>query len=379
MKKNRLFAFALMIVSSLAFLSFSGQRQAKWLGTKEDVDGVTVVKNPKQPMYRENVCTIKQDLSEGQAEGQEEYMFGGIASLAVDDSGEIYVADWRAMQIRVFDQDGKFLRTIGRQGQGPGEFTGIQSIQITPHKELMLHDHVQKKLVFFSLAGQFLRSKYFSISLGINGRLNPHSPLYCDSRETCYIVTIVFEKGLRAHLEFLKIKGDLNYVTMARTPDHDATRSIARFGLTELYCQLMGKDHVLMGYSKNYELQIFNSEGKVIKKILRDYDPVPVSEEEKNEEQKRYEPDKKVEFPRYHFPMSFLAADDEGRIFVRTWEKPADGKGYFFDIFDSEGRYFGRIPLEFKPEIIKKGKIYSIETDEAGYNYVRRYKITWKF
>ena len=381
MKNNRFFGWALIFAAAMALAASSGQQRAKWLGTKEEVDGVTVVKNPKQPVYRENVCTIKQDLSVGQAEGQAEYMFGRIAGLAVDDNEEIYVADSQATQIRVFDTNGKFLRTIGRKGQGPGEFTGIQSIQITPHNELMLYDNVQNKLVFFSLAGQFIRSKHFSISVGTMGRLNPRSPLYCDSRETCYIVTSVIElpKAFKARQEILEIGADLKFVTFAKTADHDPTGPYNVFGLENLYCQLMAKDFVLVGTSKNYELQIFDPQGKVMKKISRDYDPVPVSEAEKNEERKKRDPDTRWEFPRYHFPMSYLVADNEGRIFVRTWEKPADGKGYFFDIFDSEGRYFGRIPLEFKPDILKKGKIYSIETDEAGYLYVRRYKITWKF
>ena len=381
MKKSRLFVFALIIVSSLALSASSGQRQAKWQGTKEDVDGVTVVKNPKQPMYREDVCMIKEDLSIGKAEGQEEYMFNRIQDIAVDDNGDIYVADSQATQIRVFDLNGKFLRTIGRKGQGPGEFTGIHSIQITANNELMLYDNWQHRLVYFSLAGQFIRSKHFSISVGANGRLNPRSPLYCDSRENYYIVTGIMEfpKASKAHTEILKIGGDLKFATLVRTADHDPMGPFNVFGLENLYCQLMAKDFVLVGTSKNYELQIFDPQGKVIKKISRDYDPVPVSEAEKNEERKKRDPDTKWEFPRYHFPMSYLAADDEGRIFVRTWEKPDKGKGYFFDVYDPEGKYITRIPLSFSPRVLNKGNLYAIEADEAGFQYVKRYKMTWKF
>ena len=382
MKKSRLFVFALIIVSSLALSASSGQRQAKWQGTKEDVDGVTVVKNPKQPMYREDVCMIKEDLSIGKAEGQEEYMFNRIQDIAVDDNGDIYVADSQATQIRVFDLNGKFLRTIGRKGQGPGEFTGIQSIQITPNKELMLYDNVQHRLVYFSLAGKFIRFMRFAISLGSVGRIMPSSPLYCDSRENYYIVTGIMElpKALKAHREILKIGADLKYITIARTPDHDPTKSFSRFSLEDLYCQLMVKDYVLLGNSKNYEAQIFNPEGKVVKKITREYDPVPVSEAEKEEEQKKESrPERKIEFPRFHPPISYLAADDEGRIFVRTWEKPAKGKGYFFDVYDPEGKYITRIPLSFSPRVLNKGNLYAIEADEAGFQYVKRYKVTWKF
>jgi len=29
--------------------------------------------------------------------------------------------------------------------------------------------------------------------------------------------------------------------------------------------------------------------------------------------------------------------------------------------------------------IMKNGKFYTIETDDAGYGYVKRYKVTWNF
>jgi hypothetical protein len=71
--------------------------------------------------------------------------------------------------------------------------------------------------------------------------------------------------------------------------------------------------------------------------------------------------------------------DEEGRIFVQTWEKPDSGEEYSFDVFDSEGRYLAKIPLNFRPAVMKKGKIYTIEEDEDRYQFVKRYKVTWKY
>ena len=47
------------------------------------------------------------------------YMPGG---MAVDDAGNIYILDTGNHRIQKFGPDGKFLATLGRQGQGPGEF-----------------------------------------------------------------------------------------------------------------------------------------------------------------------------------------------------------------------------------------------------------------
>jgi hypothetical protein len=145
----------------------------------------------------------------------------------------------------------------------------------------------------------------------------------------------------------------------------------------ELYCRVMDNDCLLYGYPRTYELQIFNPEGKVIKKILRDYDPVKLTDAEKEENRKIYGDEYKPE--PHHVAFSYLRIDDEGRIYVCTWEKPDNGEGYFFDIFDHEGKYIARIPFNFRPRVLKKGKIYSIEEDEEGYQFIKRYKVSWKY
>jgi len=38
-----------------------------------------------------------------------------------------------------------------------------------------------------------------------------------------------------------------------------------------------------------------------------------------------------------------------------------------------------KIPLEFQPQAFKKSKLYTVEEDEEGYQYVKRYKVTWRY
>jgi len=83
---------------------------------------VTVVKNPKEPLYQTPILELKEELSLGGPEAQGEYAFGQIADLVVDDAGSFYVLDGRSSHVKVFDASGRYVRTIGRAGQGPGEF-----------------------------------------------------------------------------------------------------------------------------------------------------------------------------------------------------------------------------------------------------------------
>ena len=51
--------------------------------------------------------------------------FENPSTLTCDPNGNIYVADSGALNIKKFDMQGNFLKTIGREGQGPGEFGGL--------------------------------------------------------------------------------------------------------------------------------------------------------------------------------------------------------------------------------------------------------------
>jgi hypothetical protein len=77
--KTKLISIILFLPALLILVSCQ-QQKAEWKGTIEEVDGVTVVKNPKEPMYSENVVSLKEELSIGEAEGRKEYMFSQIRS-----------------------------------------------------------------------------------------------------------------------------------------------------------------------------------------------------------------------------------------------------------------------------------------------------------
>ena len=69
-------------------------------------------------------ATLVPEVSIGELEGPEEYLFGNVYAIAVDDNRHVYVLDSQAENVRVFDADGIHLRTLGGRGEGPGELQG---------------------------------------------------------------------------------------------------------------------------------------------------------------------------------------------------------------------------------------------------------------
>ncbi|WP_420633965.1 M56 family metallopeptidase [Candidatus Palauibacter sp.] len=59
----------------------------------------------------------------GLGDANEEYLLGDVTSVAADQQGRLYVADRLSPSVRVFGPDGEFMAWIGREGEGPGEFT----------------------------------------------------------------------------------------------------------------------------------------------------------------------------------------------------------------------------------------------------------------
>lgn len=59
----------------------------------------------------------------GLEDGDPNYLFGGVTSVAVDAQGRIYVGDRVGATVRVFDTDGTFLRQLAAEGMGPGEIS----------------------------------------------------------------------------------------------------------------------------------------------------------------------------------------------------------------------------------------------------------------
>jgi hypothetical protein len=82
-------------------------------------DGRVVVRY--RAIAREVADTLVPDLRIGQMEGAGPETFGSVRGIEVASDGTIYVLDGLASEVRAFAPDGTHLRTLTRQGEGPGE------------------------------------------------------------------------------------------------------------------------------------------------------------------------------------------------------------------------------------------------------------------
>jgi hypothetical protein len=83
----------------------------------------------------------------------EEVLFGLVTGVVTDDQGNLYVLDAQLAEVMVFSPDGEFLRSIGRQGSGPGEFQTPQQLAMLPGGGVGVTQMFPGKLVGLDLDG----------------------------------------------------------------------------------------------------------------------------------------------------------------------------------------------------------------------------------
>ncbi|MBU4202623.1 MAG: hypothetical protein KKD59_01480 [Acidobacteria bacterium] len=89
------------IIAYLLLLTLIGcnQQKSAWKGSTENVDGVTIVKNPKKPIYGPEKIQLQEILTIGKEEGDENTMFWGSLLVRTDDELNIYISDSMAKRL----------------------------------------------------------------------------------------------------------------------------------------------------------------------------------------------------------------------------------------------------------------------------------------
>lgn len=361
----------------ITFFLLSNLVQAKEIKIKIE-NGVQVVYNPKNPAPppgSPKSLILTEDLCIGEEE-TEDFIFSEIRTIEVDNEGNIYVADSKEVCVKVFDKNGKHIRTFGKKGQGPGELQRPARMHLFAGKEIMIYDMANNRISYYSLDGKCLRE----MSTG-KYRFARAIP---DSKGNIIGQVMVFEDKL-VH-EIKKFDPELNLILEIATIEESMTRRVFNMVDQVISVRLMNNDHIAWGNSPKYEIFIVNPEGKTMRRIIKDYTPVKITEADKEEMKKDAfgergaPPGYKLEFPKNYHPFYYFICDDENRIYVQTYEKDKEGNVYF-DVFDAEGRYIIRfsLPEDEIPYILKKNKMYTyIREPESGFPIVKRYGMQWK-
>lgn len=385
-----------LITIFLVLFVSCGKKATEWTGTTEDVEGITVVKNPEAPLHPGNVLSLEEELSIGEAEGREEYIFSRASDVEVDKAGRIYVLDSNEANVKVFDRDGNYVRTIGRKGQGPGELRTPNDIYIGENDRIYISDVENDRLSVFNEQGDFIDSfnfKGYSISkiIGVNAKDEIVLLMSTTSKESgkgflvfdytvdIYSPRFEFEKNLyRATIPIMQMfikEGNMMSLSIP-------------FQKT-LCCEMDSRGNVYVAESQEYRIHMFSPEGELVRRIEKEHERSRVSKKDvenftreqfqEDENERKFWSDTVIDqmkIPDYKPVFDRLCSDQERLLGLR--QELMENRSNIVDVFDSAGKYIGTALLNVVPRTWKNNEVYAIEEDEDGYQYVKRYKVTWK-
>jgi hypothetical protein len=150
---------------------------------------------------------------------------------------------------------------------------------------------------------------------------------------------------------------------------------------------LDAQDRLILGRAQAYEFEIYASDGRLSRKIKREYSPLKVTKADIDEFLQRGAPPgfkPTYDYSSHHACYRSFFVDDQGRLFVQTWERNGANTEDVHDVFDAEGRYLGRVAMPRHEDlinpttrIVRNDKLYAIEQDAEGNAVVRRYSMNW--
>lgn len=106
----------------------------------------------------------------GSLVGEDWETFGNIRSVHFDAGGNLHIFDAGAHRMVVVDNAGNHLRTVGTQGEGPGEIRNAHAAALLPDGRTVVYDFSNPAAFeIFDREGQFLESVTSEINKGVPG------------------------------------------------------------------------------------------------------------------------------------------------------------------------------------------------------------------
>jgi hypothetical protein len=384
---------------------------------RSDSAGIELVEHLSLPPIEASRIAIAAEpdlvLGGGGAFGDPDYEFFQIRGVSQLRDGTLVVANWSSSELRFYGADGHFLRSVGGEGEGPGEFRSLWDHWIIAGDTIVAWDMQARRFQHFSPDGAFVRTTSMAAVpftefstrppvvetvLG-NGRavVSLDSPVRPTDGAERLPRLVAFHRINDGGWDSVRVVSDRELVL---DPIDDQGGFRPRSYHLGAYPVAAGAGAtVAVADAARFRVELLDSNGRLVSVLSASVPEVPVSAdvlEGEVEHQMAHAPSTAAEESirrsvlAMHAP--FLPAirdifvDADERIWVERYDVPARGPSRW-EVFERDGTWTGRVEMpegfargtmiEFAPGFsVASGRLAGVWTDpDTGVETVRVYRV----
>lgn len=337
----------------------------------------------------------------GVVEGDSVYQLFNARSAYRRPDGSLVVANSGSREIRFYDGTGRHLRSVGRRGQGPGEYGYLRWARPYRGDSMVSLDGTTTRITVSDAQGRYARS------------FTPEAP---GERPIAYVVGIfpdgsfLAQYGERAATSQDSTRVERPAISYGLwTPDGAFVREVRAFSGEDQFIRADGRsvsvaplpfgrqttvavfgDHVLVAENSAPEISLFDQDGRLVRIVRAPWARPPLSDRDaqahRQEQLASIEPTPFADLQRasiratpYPELLPFygeVVVDADRNIWVQGPPTPGRNTDRWL-VFSEAGTYAGwiAIPRSLRVTQIDSDAIVGIATDDLGVQYVEVYPI----
>jgi hypothetical protein len=360
---------------------------------------VRIVENPaalaQQPLWS---VAAEPAVEIGLVEGEDAYQLSQVGGLVRLSDGRIVIANGGTNELRYFDARGAHLRSVGREGEGPGEFKSLGRVTVLAGDTVVAWDWNLRRLSLFDTSGTFVRSFLLDFTGGFPvpiGRfadgawLCDRGFVFAPGSDGTQVVRdstpyLVFEPAGALRDSIGRFPGPEWYV---KGQGRSAFATSLPFGRTT-EAVVVG-DRFYAAHTDRWEVVRYSPAGVADLVVRLEWSPVGVTSDdlarykaerlENTDASFRQQTERNLaEMP---YPATFpafadLMADPDGNLWVLAYNRPGDERRSW-TVFAPEGRALGTVETPPGLRIMEIGADYvlGVWRDDLDVEHVRMYRL----
>jgi len=253
---------------------------------------------------------------------------------------DAYIAVADGTSVKLFDGSTfQFIRTIGREGQGPGEFQDFANPQLLTEHILVSSTN---KISYFTFDGELIKEK--------KHELMASNVLAIKDKYVAFVIIRPVDRSEDFQLAYNLYDSDLRKMRELHRGEWFIKKNRRR-GFFEIFFYETCQDRIVLAHRQGFVIEILDAEGNVIHTINPEVQPIPFTKKDKEEvikywrEERGYNREqlesleKRTDFPDSYPPL-LTGRVDGGKIYAVTYRRK-EGRQECL-VYDLNGRFIKR-------------------------------------